>query len=189
MAKDTSSFDNIALPEYDNLTVNDLRELQKKTRELLRQIQALYPKLYNYTKEERPAKARRGRVVAGEEVAIEGILDAAEVAPGTMSPLANQDLGVDNVKFETSLLFARLEAAVLIRENSDELAGLSQKFGDTSTELGLGVKPVTSAAYELLKPAAKRNSDISTALAPAIDYNHDRSARKAKDDPEEPTKK
>jgi hypothetical protein len=187
MAKDTSDFDNIPLPEYNNLTVNDLRELQKKVRDFLKQIQASYPRLVTYTKEERPVKARRGKVVKGEDTAIEAILNAADTSPGTVVHLADQDQGTKKAEFETALLRARLQAAVLLGENSSELGALSQKFDDTSTEIGLGVKPIASAAYESLKPASKRNSEINTKLAPAIDYYQDRVRKK--EDPEDPSKK
>jgi hypothetical protein len=183
MAKDTEKFENTPLPEAGGMTLVELRARQQQARSLLVQLKALFPGLIHYTKDERPRNARRGKILPEEEKAIASILDAAAAAPGSVAPLADKDYGKDGAAFETDLLRTRLEVSSILRETGEEFAELGELLTDTATDIGLKVKPVASAAYELLKPAAKHDEVVSTALSGALDYHHEIArSRKQKED-------
>lgn len=177
MPMELKDLQDVKLPELNNLTLAEVLAQIEKIRGDLKAARNALP-LTTYTGDQRPSATAQGNIRGEERGALEAVLDAADLSPGSVAPLSAQDQGDEDDVFETRLLRARLYLIENIAALGDEAKQLSNDFNDTAVSISVLTRPVILAAYRLLKPAAHANQLIRNALARTIDFYRSLSARK-----------
>src|SRR5438128_2072309 len=100
--------------DLEGMSIEELRRRVQKGRELLAQLEGLFPGMVTMTAEERLHSD--GRLRNGESAELTAVLDAVDSAPQYFTSLADKDEGRDPTKFETGLLRERLVRRDLLNE-------------------------------------------------------------------------
>lgn len=171
MPKTFDELKDTHLTEVD-MTLAELQQKVDETTQLLTRIKSLH-KAYarKYLAEDRPLAYAQGLVHSqGEADAIDAILTSAEENPAFLTTLASQDGGSDDDTFEVTLLRARFEAVQRIQAAAEQAQALAHLLFDTAASIGQNAKPITQAAYRILKPISATSPKLQTSLAPAIEF-------------------
>jgi hypothetical protein len=162
-----------------------LEELEQKTDESLRLLAAIKaihkPYSRKYLPAHRAVAYAQGLVHSPEEFnALDATLITAEENPGNVQTLAKRDAGSEPNTFETTLIYARLEAVKRMQEVGEKTLALANLLLDTAASIGENAKPVVQAAYQILKPVADIDEQVQTSLEPAITYHKAKASNRQK---------
>jgi hypothetical protein len=150
------------------LPIEELRLRAARAKELINELNTLFPDYRRYTEDER--RHSQGRLRDGEAKMLGTVIDVVEYAPHYFASLADQDEGHDPNRLETPLLRDRLERRVIMGEINDALEPLTRTVSDTALHYGELVRPVLLSAYRIAKPLSKSDRGVANRLAPVIDF-------------------
>jgi hypothetical protein len=151
------------------MPLDELRERVTKALALWKQIEALLPGGIVLTEAER--KSTLGRLRDSESGHLLTILAVCEKFPALFTSLADLDEGTDPTRFETELLRDRLQRAEALEPLVTALADAKiVAVSDTVLHLRNLARAPISEAYAIAKTIAKTNAQVSTMLAPVLDF-------------------
>ncbi len=181
MPKTHDELKDILLAEV-GMTLEELEQKAEESLRLVAQIRAIHkPYSRKYLPGDRAVAYAQGHVHSEEEFkALDATLITAEENPGNVQSLAKKDAGSDNLTFETTLIYARLEAVKVIQAVGEKTLSLANLLLDTAASIGENAKPIVQSAYHILKPAAEIDEKIQTSLEPAITYHKSKAANRKK---------
>lgn len=181
MPKTRDELKDIQLAEI-GMTLEELEQKTEESLRLLAQIKAIHkPYSRKYLPGDRALAYAQGLVHSQEEFeALDATLTTAEENPGNVHTLAKKDAGSNPATFETTLIYARLEAVKRIQAVGETTLALANLLLDTAAAIGENAKPVAQAAYQILKPVAETDEKIQTSLEPAITFHKSKAANRKK---------
>jgi hypothetical protein len=171
MPEPTVNINDILIPELGMTYA----QLEQRTESIIVQIDTLIrdQKTYAhvYPTSERALGYAHGLIHSEDEgKALNSILNAAQDHPAFLEPLSDTDGGTDSETFEVDLLRARFLASQRLQKVGRAAESLATLFLDTSAHIGEQAKPITHAAYRILKPLSAAKKTLKTALADAINF-------------------
>ena len=168
MSENNAPNTSATLQNTDELPIEELRQRAVRAKELIDELNALFPDRRRYTEDER--RHSQGRLREGEAEMLGNVLSVVEYAPHYFASLADQDEGHDPGRLETPLLRDRLERRVIMGQISDALEPFTRGIGDTALHYGDLVRPVLLSAYRIAKPISKSDLGVANRLAPVVDF-------------------
>jgi hypothetical protein len=185
MAKDPTIYENVKIPELGGLTLAQAKQVSTTISTAIESVKAtLLSPTVRYADDERGVKAAQAGFSEAEEKAFHATFDAADIAKGYLSDMADLDHGSDSSVFETDLQRARVEVYKSLRESGEKVIELGYGLIDTAISTALLARDVESNTYDLVKGLAKINSKVRSSLADAFNYFRSR-VKSDKNDPEE----
>jgi hypothetical protein len=167
------------------LTVEEIKRNTDESIRLLDEADAIhndYARVYD-TKD-RAATYLQGLVHSEDESkSIDAIIDTSEAHPEYVKSLAQKDGGSDPDILESHLLYARLEAVKHIQAAAQRAQEIANSLFDTAASIGLNAKPITQAAYRILKPLSDTDTKVQKRLMPAIKFHRDRGGKRSDKNP------
>lgn len=172
MPKTFDELKDIRLNEV-GLTLEELQRNVDESAKLLAQVKAMHKAyLHKYLAEDRAIAHAQGLVHSdAESNALEAVLTTVEDYPQFTTTLAKTDGGSDDDTLETPLIYARLQATKSLQAVGQQAISLGTSLLDTAAKIGENAKPITQAAYRILKPIAATNANIHTSLEPALSFH------------------
>jgi hypothetical protein len=155
-------------PAVDAPTIAQLTQAVAQAQQQVAAIAALFPYLLSLTPAARQSSG--GKMRAGEDKAVNAVLDFADAWPQYFTVLADRDFGSDASKFEVQLVRDRASRRAQLAALGAALESLVLKLGDTVLALGEVLRGPVFAAYKIARPLAAQNAAMAAVLAPAIAF-------------------
>lgn len=106
----------------------------------------------------------------GESAAITAVFQTAMVRADLRGVIARKEGEATEGKVDFASLGGQVAKADALDELAAHYRSLAQRCADTATVLRAEARDVASDAYEILRPFARHDPAIRTALQPAIDF-------------------